>query len=75
MAPKKLRLAEVPGYVYDKTGVEVSRQTVFNWTNNGYQGMKLKYVKGQSFSGGLIKIRITSTKWVDEFLAHYQRSQ
>lgn len=73
MPSKKLRLSEVPGFVFDKTGVEPSKMTVYNWTNKGYKGVKLRYVLGRAPMTGFHMTRITAERWVEEFLAAYQQ--
>lgn len=63
---KRMRLAEVPAYVLGKTGVERSRQTVYNWVKNGVtiSGQAIKL--GTTTHAGQL---FTTETLVDIFLA------
>lgn len=57
-----MRLADVPRYVEDITGIARSRQTVYNWATKGVKGnvLKTELKAGQMF---------TKDIWVLDFLA------
>jgi predicted DNA-binding transcriptional regulator AlpA len=67
---KWLRLRDVHLYVQEKTGMDVSRATVYNWVKQGrlaYDGkrVKLKTRKGVAYC-------VTCERWVDEFIRDFQ---
>lgn len=43
--PKRLPLSHVPRYLIEEHGVEVSRQTVYNWAHKGLKGQKLHSIR------------------------------
>lgn len=61
-----MKMAAVPSYVMEKTGIKRSRATVYNWAT-----------KGVAQSTGSVKLRVdtragqmfTKIEWVDDFLA------
>lgn len=61
-----MKLADVPAYVKEKTGVDRSRQTVYNWAKEGVTvaGQKFK-LETETKLGQLF----TRSEWVDAFLA------
>lgn len=59
--PKRLKLGEVPAYIYNKYGVEVSRQTVYNWAKKGVRGIRLRTIRKANKWW-------TTAAWVDDFV-------
>lgn len=60
------KMAAVPAYVMERTGIKRSRATIYNWAT-----------KGVAHSTGSVKLRtetragqmFTKTEWIDAFLA------
>lgn len=67
---KYLRLKDVVLYVQAKTGVEICRATVYNWTTTGritYDGRRVVLRTERK-----TPIRTTTEQWVDNFLQEFQ---
>lgn len=65
-----LRLKDVAAYVYERTGLRVARATVYNWVTKGrvaYDGRKIVLKTKCS-----CPVRITTEKWIDEFMQEFQ---
>jgi len=60
---RKMKLGEVPRYIYLRKAFYVTRQTVYNWVKNGKQGQKLRTIS----VGG---VKFTTERWINEFLAN-----
>lgn len=62
----RLKLAEVPDYILNKTGVKRSRQTIYNWVDKGVTIEKQTYrLQIETHAGQ----KFTKATWVDEFIA------
>lgn len=65
-----LKIAAVVKYVKSKHGLEISRQTIYNWMDTGRNGAKLEYFEAESDPSSIFKnIRVTTTEKVDAFLS------
>lgn len=59
--PKRMKMSEVPRYVQYHYGIEISRQTAYNWAKTGIRGVQLKTVRK---AGKLF----TTKGWLDDFI-------
>jgi hypothetical protein len=68
--PNRIKAVDVPGYVFGRYGLEISRQTVYNWMLIGRNNEKLRYEDIPNPAGSRFTfVRYTSREWVDQFLA------
>lgn len=74
-ANDNMLLADVPGYVFGKTGVRVTLQSIYNWVNHGVGGETLRVIMGRGtskFAAKFQPVRFTTSAWVDDFLSRVQ---
>jgi len=67
--PARIKAVDVPGYVFGRYGLEISRQTVYNWMRIGRNNEKLRYEDDPNPIGSRFAIvRYTRREWVDQFI-------
>jgi hypothetical protein len=67
LPPRTLRLCEVPTYLINRWGINISRQTVNNWVLTGRKDPRhgeRVFLKVQGELGN----RRTTSHWVDNFI-------
>lgn len=64
--PKRIKLADAVRYVKEQHGIEVTRQTIYNWRKSGKQGRKLPCVTA---AGNIY----TTEEALDDFVANTPR--
>jgi hypothetical protein len=68
-ASKQLKLSEVVGYIQERYGVRVARQTIYNWADPD-KGHRYEYISTSSIAGpGTTRVRVTTTADVDNFVS------
>ena len=67
--PQAIKLAAVPNFLMDRYGLEVTRQTIYNWANKGLRDEKLQtmLIQGKP-TAKHPKIRVTTAAWITAFL-------
>lgn len=66
-----LRLSDVQKYIQQRHGLEVSRQTIYNWVTLGRGGETLEFVMAKSNPiNKYTHVRLTTEEKVDAFLRH-----
>lgn len=70
MTPSPLmKIAAVVKYVKSKHGLEISRQTVYNWMLHGRNGTKLDFFDVKADPSSIYKnTRVTTQEKVDDFI-------
>jgi hypothetical protein len=62
--PRLIKIGNVPAWIAEEYGMDPpSRQTVYNWTKKGKNGLVLKTVK----KFGIIHV---NERWLHEFATH-----
>jgi len=59
--PKLLKINDAPAYIERKYGVEVTRQTMYNWIRRGVRGEKLRSTRK-------VNKLYTTEGWIDDFV-------
>jgi hypothetical protein len=67
MPPKKLSVAQIPGYCKEVHGITITRQTANNWIKYGKHGEKLQIHQPTQAYGMTPSISVLSTH-VDDYL-------
>lgn len=68
--PTLLKIAAVVKYVKSKHGLEITRQTVYNWMAHGKKGTKLDFFDAKADPSSIYKThRVTTQEKVDAFLS------
>jgi hypothetical protein len=64
-------LKQVADYVERRTGTRFLKATIYNWTNKGVRGEKLRFIvgRGGKYTDPAKGVRYTTLQWVDDFLA------
>lgn len=67
--PKTIKLLDVPKFLMERYALEVTRQTVYNWTKRGLRNERLQTttVKGKLTSRHP-EVRVTTAAWIAAFI-------
>lgn len=67
---KYLRLKDVGLYIKERTGLDVCRATVYNWTTKGRIAYDGRRIILQTVCK--LPVRVTTEEWVEDFLQEFQ---
>lgn len=67
--PSPIKLLDVPAFLKQRYNLDISRQTVYNWTKDGLRNEKLQTttIKGKP-TGRYPQVRVTTAAWIATFL-------